>query len=186
MTPETGSSSTNSKLPRAAVSCFIAAYATGIGLWLCPPSLWRDNIVRHYEPLILWMGLWQDFAMFAPDPRKINLHIEALITYSDGSTVAYTFPRMEKLDLGTRILKERYRKYANDFLNWDKDKILWGDAARFVARSHFKPDKCPVTVELIRYWAEIPPPEIGVGKPLPPQDHKYSFFSKTFTADELQ
>lgn len=171
---------------RGAASTFILIYLIAVGLWLCPPVLWRDKLVSLYEPAMLWLGLWQNFGMFAPDPRKINLHIEGKITYADGSSINYAFPRMDKLDLGTRIIKERYRKYTNDFLNWDKDKVLWPDAARFIAKQHFDERKCPMTVELVRYWAEIPPPEQGVGRALPPQSNRYVFFSKTFSAEELR
>jgi hypothetical protein len=109
-------------------------------------------------PYMLWSGLFQGWNMFAPDPQMLNAFLEAEITFRDGTNALWKFPRMEQLGLTERYFRERYRKWAHDTLRLDANLLLWPDAARYIARLHFNPANPPVSVRLIRHWAEIPPP----------------------------
>ena len=60
------------------------------------------------------MGFDQDYSMFAPKPRDDNLHLLAIVMHKDGAAEIWRYPRMEELDLLTRMQKERYRKFGHD------------------------------------------------------------------------
>jgi len=96
--------------------------------------------------------------MFSPDPLKTNAYVEAAVEFRSGATGTWSFPRMERLGLGERYCKERYRKFENDWLWRDMHSQLWPDAARYIARESNNAWDPPRTVKLIRYSANIPPP----------------------------
>lgn len=162
---------------KVVISTFIALYIIGAGLWLLCPSPRRDDLLRPMEPVILFSGLWQAYTMFCPNPRDVNLTIEAHLTYADGTKKIWHYPQMEKLNYFERMYKERYRKYGYDHLNWDAEKVLWPDFARYIARINSSPSMSVSSIDLVRRWSVIPPANIGMGKPAPPLDKEYKFFT---------
>jgi hypothetical protein len=149
-------------------SAFVLFYLYALGFWLLPPSSVRERFLKPIKPLIEYCGLWQTYVVFAPNPRTINSDLEARISFSDGSTEVWKYPRVESYGLVERISQERFRKFGYDHLNEDKGAVLRPDLARYVARLYDSPTRHPVLVKLVRHWAVIPPPEEGIGKPLPP------------------
>lgn len=172
---------------RIIVNTFIICYITLITLWLMPEKWkWREVVLPTIRPLILFTGLWQNFAVFSPNPRNINLHLDAIVHYEDGTSGVWHYPRMERLPLVERTFEERYRKYGHDHLNWDKERQLWPDFARFVARRMNKYAAKPQEIILKRYWALIPPPEQGLGKPAPEHTNTHLFFRYKVKPEDLQ
>jgi hypothetical protein len=157
-----------------------------MALWLLMPSPRRDALLKPMEPAILYTGLWQAWTMFSPDPRSVNLDLDAIITYEDGSTETWIYPRADKYSLLERVPKERFRKYGYDHLNWDAEKELWPDFAGWVARTHNTAGKRPKQIKLERHFAYIPPPEEGLGKPAPPHSEHYLFFTYDVKPGDLK
>ena len=77
-----------------------------------------------------FLGLDQDFGVFAPVPRNSNPHLVAIVRYKDGTTRIWNSPRMERLGFLEKIPKERYRKFFDDNCVWDKVPETWPDIAR--------------------------------------------------------
>ena len=158
--PDPPTASTTISRPwRIAISAFILFNLFGIVSWCVP--LDSPLIVRCREiagPYLRYFGLFQKWDMFAPDPSKLNNYVGAVITYRDGSSSLWTFPRMENLGWFDEYVKERYRKYANDNLRLDTNQPIWPDAARYIARLNYRPQNPPVAVGLVRYWRFVPPP----------------------------
>jgi hypothetical protein len=116
----------------------------------------RARISKYLYPT----GLWQRWNMFAPDPPTHNVYVEAEVTLRDGRRVTWPFPRMRRLGIGQRALKERYRKWGQERVWQDShpDPTVATDAARFAARQVTGPENPPRTVELVAYLSEIPRP----------------------------
>src|SRR5437868_6918275 len=95
--PEIASASL-SRGVRIALTVFIAFHLFAIVSWCIPlesPLIGRcRELVRPY---LVWTGLFQKWDMFAPDPSKLNNFVTATITYANGQTEIWGFPRMEKL-----------------------------------------------------------------------------------------
>ncbi len=121
--------------------------------------------------------------MFAPDPLRINAYLEAEVKFQDGSTLRWTFPRMEQLSMGRKYFKERWRKWATDNVRLDRNSGLWADAARYVARLHQAMPSPPTQVKLIRLWADIPPPERAKE---PDNWNSYAFFTYDVKPSDLE
>jgi hypothetical protein len=146
---------------RGALNGFIAFHVLAVSAWLTPAT-WppRDRLVRPIAPYIQFLGLWQAWGMFAPEPLAYNVHVEADVTFEDGSVRRWTPPRMADLDGFSRYRKERWRRWT-EVIRLDEKRVAWPDAARFVARLHAHPLNPPVAVTLHRRWAAVPP--IGTG-----------------------
>jgi len=148
---------------KTVVTAFIAFHLVAIICWCAPiNSLLVTNFNQVTRPYMLWSGLFQSWNMFTPDPLKLNVYVEAEVRFHDGGKRIWGFPRMDKLGLLDRYSKERYRKFANDYLRMDANSALWPDAARYVARDAARamadPSNPPVMVQLVRYWSQIMPP----------------------------
>jgi hypothetical protein len=80
--------------------------------------------------------------------------MEAMVVYENGNTDYWSFPRMERMSLGERYEKERYRKFEETLAD-DKYSDLWPDAARYVARQVATATNRPEIVMLILNWSDL-------------------------------
>lgn len=148
---------TPSRIKRVAVSAFLFFHITAITSWCVPfDSPLRAALTSAVRPYVLWSGLFQSWDMFAPTPKSVNAHVEAIVIHKDGHVQNWTFPRMEQLSVSERYLKERYRKYVEN-LRQDANVALWPDAARHIARLNDDVSNPPEIVILVRYWSDIVP-----------------------------
>jgi hypothetical protein len=144
---------------RALINVFIVFHLYIIIFWGMPGSNFRNTMVRWTENYVIKLGLWHSWDMFSPDPLSINFTVEGQITYRDGTTRVWEFPRMEKLGLWKRYQKERYRKWR-ERVRQDMYSVVWPDTARYIARlNNDNSNNPPVRVELIRRWGPIAPPQ---------------------------
>ena len=104
--------------------------------------------------------------LFAPNPLSLNSRTEAEITYRDGQTELWKFPRPQDFGYIKRYTMEREHKFSFDSLQNDKFVVLRPDAARYIARlNNTKTDNPPVTVTLVGYRSQIAPPGSGLPEP---------------------
>ena len=122
----------------------------------------RHWVAMASEPLMRFSGLWQGWAMFAPNPISEDIYVSARVSFSDGSHVDWDLSRMNKMGYGQRYAMERWRKWANDNLRLDDNKALWPAAGLWIARELASDYALTATgVELTRHWhpAAIPFPD---------------------------
>lgn len=144
---------------RLLINAFIIVHILLISAWLFPinPSMLAiKSIFSHY---IIFLGLDQNYAMFAPDVRKTNRHLFALITFHDLSTLLWLYPRIERMSILEAIQKERYRKFANDNIVAPCFKMFLPDFARYIARLQACCHNQPELVSLYLSETAIPQPE---------------------------
>lgn len=118
----------------------------------------KDSPLKVY---LLSTGFWQFWDMFSPNPAFIDMYGDAVLTYSDGSRGRYQYPRMFRLSLGEKFMKERWRKFYERGGS-DSYRYLWPTFAQRVALMNYdNPQNPPVMVQLHRHEMVIQPP----GKP---------------------
>jgi hypothetical protein len=163
---------------RKLLSClFISVYVYTVTLWLCAPSEMRNVLLQPVRPTFNFLGLWQEFAVFGPNPRKTNLHLTANITTTDGKVYEYVFPRIEQQNHFEKLFGERIRKYGIEHLNWNSNYYLWPHFCAFLVRLQEEKGIHPAKIELMRHWAYTPPPEQGIGKPPLPHSNHNLFYT---------
>src|SRR3954470_14934396 len=92
-------SSPKSKLLRVGINVFVLVHLYIMLVWGLPGSAFRSLLAKPVENYVIYWGLWHSWDMFSPDPLSLNFLVDAQITYQDGSTRIWEFPRMEKLSL---------------------------------------------------------------------------------------
>lgn len=148
------------------IHAFVLFHLAAAVVWAFTDSPPRTKLERaargRFAFYMFPTGLWQAWDMFAPNPALANVYLEAEVTFRDGSRTMWKFPRMEQLGYWERYRKERYRKWANERVasagEGPGGALLCNAAARFAARQVERPDNPAVSVNLVRYRAEIPPP----------------------------
>jgi len=149
--------SNRAAMTRAVINVFLMFHLLAI-LATCVPVqlLIVTRFKEHVRPYMLWSGLFQNWDMFSPDPPRVNIRVEAEITFLDGQTRTWKFPLMHELGYVERYFRERYRKYSTEYLRVDEYAGLRPDAARYVARlNNNDPSNPPVSVTFYRTWSEM-------------------------------
>jgi hypothetical protein len=125
-----------------------------------PPSELRRTGMRVVEPYLDITGLHQNWNLFAPDPRRATLQLEARMLYVDGSTAVWHPPVGDPF-IGV-YASFRWRKWAGNVMS-SSNRGLLAPAADFVARTHPRDGRLPVQVQLFKRSYVAPMP--GLGRP---------------------
>jgi hypothetical protein len=142
---------------RGAISVFILFHLAAITCMALPANFSALNTARELvQPYMLWIGLFQTWDMFGPDPRATNSYVKAVVITQDHHMHVWAFPRMEELSFAERYRKERYRKFL-DVLPQPQNAPLWPDAARHVAMQFSNQNDPPDKVLLIEFQSDIQP-----------------------------
>ena len=148
-----------SSLSMFAISLLIFCYFFCICVWIAPSSQLRSALLKKVAPILTVTGLEQQWNLFGPEVRKINLHGMAIITFADGSMKLYEFPRMDKLDIWRRLKREKMRKMFVERIPTDNHRDFLPAICRSIACANANPDNQPVEITLAYNWCNIPPPD---------------------------
>ena len=152
---------------RRAINVFILWHLFAMAIWLSPSnsalvqSPVGVGLVRSYMTLTSFAQSW---SMFSPYPDRLDVTLEAQITYADGEKRSWYFPRMQRMGYARRYEEERWRKLV-EVATHGNSEALWLAMARYAARANnYDSQNRPVSVVLIQHMRQIPPPST----PLPP------------------
>ena len=91
-------------------------------------------IVASLVAIVGWSPMWPD-TLFAPNPRRTNIALQAEVTYEDGSRSRWDLLWTdEPLGPLARYRRVRYRAWALDHVLADANGAIRRDTARFIAR----------------------------------------------------
>lgn len=134
-------------LGRAVISAFLILALGAMIASNLPPSELRRTALKATSPFLDLTGLHQNWNLFAPDPRRVTLQLEARITYADGTSAVWHPP------VGDPIVgvysSFRWRKWAGYVVS-PSSSSLWAPTADWVARTHVRGGVYPATVVLVR------------------------------------
>src|ERR1700722_16260681 len=94
---------------RVVISIFIAAYLLITLIAISADCPLKNFIEPHTRKIQLFLGIDQSWRMFCPNPRGFCFHPYAVITFQDGSTAYYEFPRPDKMNQLNAFMRERER-----------------------------------------------------------------------------
>ena len=124
-----------------------------------PDSGIRRLAVRPARPYINVTNLQQGWGVFAPDPRREVIQVEAWVTYEDGTSSVWRLPRNDTA-IGVYRLN-RWRKLVEDLIAPGETE-LWQSFATWIAREHASTRSVPpVQIDLVRRVARLRPPGPG-------------------------
>lgn len=102
-------------------------------LWNLPAGRPHDAVRPLVAPVVQGLGLEQDWALFAPDPRAFSVGLSAAITFSDGHVEHWEPPHNGLVVSPYRTY--RWQKYV-ERARADDYRLLWEQTAQWVAREH--------------------------------------------------
>src|SRR3954471_8417968 len=109
----------------------MAVLAVAVLIWNLPAGQARDAVRPAAAHVLYPVGLDQDWALFAPDPRAFSVGVYARITYADGRQRIRVAPHNGHLLAPYRTY--RWQKYV-ERLRADDYQSLWEPTARWIAR----------------------------------------------------
>ncbi len=159
------------RIPRYAASLVIGYFLAGLAVWNMPDSVVKSRLWPWFGPELHFLGLWQGWNMFSPNPMNTNIEIEATVQYADGSTRVYNFPEMGRQGALGAFMAIPMRKALVEM-----PQHAWAlpDLARYIARKTNDKPYRPVLVAITCYAAPLPPPEVGLHRPIPTRTEQVS------------
>ena len=145
-------------LGRALISALLVITLVSVVVTNHPQSHARRQVLRAAGPYLHATGLDQAWALFAPEPRRASIALEARIEYADGSTGTWRAP------VGDDLIGGYWDYHWQKWQEWvldDDYRPLWRPAAEFVAREEARPGRRPVRVTLVRRTQVNNPPGRG-------------------------
>jgi hypothetical protein len=140
---------------RAALTAALWLFVAAIALWNLPAGLLRAQARPVLRPVMLRLGLHQDWGLFSPNPARRSQALEARVQLADGSLENVTLPLGDPL-LGA-LRGYRWRKWQGRVLDPDQPELSSG-FARWVARDFTQDPRGLRHVALVRRRAATPPP----------------------------
>ena len=144
---------------RVLLTVVMAVLAAAVVIWNLPASQAREAVRPAAAAVVLPLGLDQDWALFAPDPRAFSVGVYARITYDDGRQRVMTPPHNGRLVAPYRTY--RWQKYV-ERLRADDYASLWEPTARWYAD---QAGPGVQRVELVRTFRDAVTPGSGAKRP---------------------
>lgn len=146
----------SSKLGRLLISAFLVPTLIFVAATNLPQSSLRHDVLKAGTPFLNATGLDQVWSVFAPDPRRVGLDLEAHIDYQDGTTSTWRWPHGG--GLVDQYWDYRWQKWLENVILDARADQLWRPAATYIARHGAKPGSPPTRVTLVRRWYRLYPP----------------------------
>ncbi len=156
---------------QAVIGLGMAALVGLLVLWNLPAGPAHDLAQPVVRPAVQAIGLEQDWALFAPDPRGFSVGVYATVTFADGRVQAWVPPHNGLLVSPYRTY--RWQKYV-ERLRADDYAGLWEPTARWVAR---QAGPGVVRVVLTRTFQDVQAP----GTSTRPTPGRYDFYTLELT-----
>jgi hypothetical protein len=153
---------------RLAVSAFLVIHITMNVIWVLPGCPIRNRFYDLASYYIFPLGLFQYWTMFAPDPVRDTVTLEAQITDAKGLAYTFAFPRVGDYTPWQAIPRFRYSKYVAN-LSDPSFELPRKFAARHAIRTlHLRADAFPVEAHLVYQLRLTPPPGAPPADPMTP------------------
>lgn len=145
-------------LRRLALSAFLVVHMTATAIWVMPPCPIRARCIGTAIYYMYPLGLWQYWGMFAPDPVRNSVTLEAEVVDARGLRHTFAFPKVADYGAWHRVPRFRHMKFAYN-LGTPDSSFEQEIAARHAVRQLELPSEAfPLDVHLIHLLRPVPPP----------------------------
>lgn len=138
---------------RVLISIFVIVILAVVVTGNLPDSELGRRTQYRLKPVRNAAGLDQTWAVFAPDPPRQELELEARIAYDDGTERTWRVPTWDPLIGGYRDY--RWLKWAEWVTSGSRVR-LWELAAAWIAGEEQSAGRRPVSVTLVRQVVDLP------------------------------
>jgi hypothetical protein len=153
---------------RLGISAFLIVHLAAVAVYNLPASYLRERLFPYASTYLIPLGLWQSWAMFAPNPTACEMTLEAMAVDARGIQRSFAFIKMADLSILRAAPRVRHSKYTSN-IGDEANAAIRECAARHVVRQLQIPDDAfPVDVELFYQVRETPPLGEGPLDPMKP------------------
>ncbi len=154
---------------RLLISGFLMIHMSATLLWVLPACPLRNRCIGVVCAYVMPLGFWQYWGMFAPDPMRDSMTLEADVVDSLGIRSNFAFGKTGEDSVLRAVPRYRHPKFASNLLvpeNQELRKI----AAKHVLRTLALPAEVyPVSVHLVYHIRVTPPPGGPPADPMTPK-----------------
>ena len=170
---------------RMAISAFLMLHLAALAVWNIPNCVLRQRFMPTARLYIYPLALWQNWSMFAPDPMRHTITLEASAIDSKGMVYTYAFPKMADFGFWESMPKVRHGKFIAYMSGEEFAENRQVAANHALRQLKVPPENYPVELELQYQVKETPPPG-QVPDPLrPSKTHPLQTF-RISTWEEVQ
>jgi hypothetical protein len=166
---------------RRALSAFVLFHLSALMVWTMPQCALKASVQGPYRYYVLPLGLWQWWAIFAPDPVRNTMVLSAEVVDARGMRHTYEFPRLAELPWWQKVGRYRQPKFTSNLLGDEHKRQREFTARHAVRQLGLGAESFPVWVSLFVDIKDSPPPGTGHSDPMAPTRvevvERYSFAS---------
>jgi hypothetical protein len=139
------------------IDLFIIVLLIWFWCWDLPRDLPTRKFVGFVQKPFLWLGLWHNWAMFAPDPIRVNRRLKAIITYSEGSVDEWRPIEPGRSNWFLDLLWFRHFKYQFSVLS-GANKVLWKPLCDWLCQQAALDGQTVTSIQLVREYQVVQSP----------------------------
>ena len=147
---------------RVVISAFVIFHLSALITWTMPNCPIKAKCESSFQYYMLPLGIWQWWAIFAPDPIRGSITVNAEVVDAQGMRHVYPFTRLADLSWWERIPRYRNCKFAGNMPSEEYAKTRQFAARHVVRQLDMKPEAFPVWVSMYIELTDPPPPGSGV------------------------
>jgi hypothetical protein len=102
---------------RLAISAFVIFHLSALIIWTLPHCAIKDRFIAPYKYYVLPLGIWQWWAIFAPDPVRDNQILEAEVIDAKGIRHIHEFTKIGDMPWWQKIFRYRDAKFTGNMMN---------------------------------------------------------------------
>jgi hypothetical protein len=153
---------------RLGVSAFVIFHVAALMLWTMPQCAIKARFQEPFRYYMLPLGLWQWWAIFAPDPLRSTMRLNAEVVDAQGMRHDYEFLRLGELPWWSKIPRYRHPKFTANMAIEEYSRHREFTARHAVRQLGLGAEAFPVWVNLYYVVQDSPPPGVGVADPMAP------------------
>jgi hypothetical protein len=130
-----------------------------IWCWDYPANKPLQKVATLISRPFLWLGLWHSWAMFAPEPIRVNRRLKATIHYCNGAVDEWRPIEPRRSNWFLDLLWFRHFKYQFSVLS-GTNKVLWKPLCDWLFRHAERDGQQVEFVQLTREYQIVQPPAV--------------------------
>jgi hypothetical protein len=143
---------------RLAISAFVVFHLSALIIWTIPPCAIKARFQGPYYYYMLPLGLWQWWAIFAPNPMRETQFLEAEIIDAKHIIHVYEFTKIADLPWWEKIGRYRNPKFTGNMIDPEYAGHREFAARHAVRQMGLGDEAYPLWVTLYARIVDVPAP----------------------------
>jgi hypothetical protein len=153
---------------RLVISAFVLFHLSALAIWTIPNCAIKERFEGPYHYYMLPLGIWQWWAIFAPNPMSENQVLEAEVVDAKQLIHNYEFTKIGDLSCWEKLSRYRHPKFTGNMLNSEYLTQRKFTARHVVRQLGLGDDAFPLCVSLYVKLTPAPPFGSAVTDPMAP------------------